>query len=253
MPPIGQILAIVLSLLAFGSILVGSWWILTHVPAWVQTQVDRLVFGTQTSSNSGQRRVWVPLYAYLQGGEIVPTARMNRLYREHMEFYGAPEFVAVADRPDDPEVARPLLFACWPKDSNGLLHLTTLGMSNRPQPGSPDSIELHFAFKPDPINPQAEQVPGFLQIVGDDPFKNRKALKAGQVMRFEGIPGFPNCSNLLFLPSRLTSATAFVEDGEGSIHFLDLIPLTDQEVSLAAEQGLDALFEHFKQEGIDRN
>lgn len=241
----------VMFVLISGGTMVGLWWLLTRVPAWVQSRVDRLLGRMPESSTSGQPKIWVPIHAYLQSGDPVPTARMEFLYRLQMNFHGAPTAMAVAGQATDPQLPRPLFIARWPEDSKGVHHFSTLGISNRMQPGTSDSIELHFACKIAPDDPDLEMIPWLLQTVADDPFENQQALNAGHIMRFEGIPGFPSCMCLLFLPAQLSNGTNRIVDDQGPIHFLDIIPLTESEATLAAAQGAAALLEHFDREKID--
>jgi hypothetical protein len=247
------IFVFIMFLLIGGGTMVGLWWLLTRVPAWVQSRVDRLLGRNPEPLTSGQRRIWVPIDAYLQSDDPVPTARMGYLYREHLNFHGAPTAMALARQATDPGLPRPLFVARWPEDTTGVSHFTTLGMSNLMQPGTFDSIELHFACKIDSDDPDHEMIPSLLHTVADDPFENRQALKAGHIMRFEGIPGFPSCVCLMFLPSHLSNGTDHIVDSQGPIHFLDMIPLTESEATLAATNGAAALFEHLKREKVDVN
>src|SRR5262249_54537875 len=103
----------------------------------------------------------------------------------------------------------------------------TLGMSERRMPGADYFTELHFAVRAPLDKEQRLAVGGFLANLAESPFENRLKLDWWEVINNPGhIPGFSGCKHLLLHPRFAPDGTDTLEDPDGPVKLLYVVPIT---------------------------
>lgn len=185
-----------------------------------------------------------------------PTARMKRLYRQYAERLGDPTDVWEFDPADLPAPPSTLTYknvAVWPADDEcDVTTFLTLGMSDRLMPDTESRTELHMGVRAPLDKRQRQAVAGFLANLTEYPFENALALDWWHVLNNPGrIPEFPNCRHLIFHPRLTAAGFDTVDDPEGEVKLLAVVPITPHERHLAVDHNKDALLDHWETEGTD--
>jgi Suppressor of fused protein (SUFU) len=185
-----------------------------------------------------------------------PTPRMKRLYHQYRERLGDPLDLWVFDPADLPAPPSTLTYknvAVWPADAEcEVTSVLTLGMSDRLMPGTDYRTELHMGIRAPLDKDQRLAMARFLANIAEYPFENARALDWWHVLLSPGrIPGFPGCPHLLFHPRLTDAGFDTVDDPEGQVKLLAVVPITPHERHLAVDHNKDALRDYWEKEGTD--
>jgi hypothetical protein len=185
-----------------------------------------------------------------------PTPRMKRLYHQYRERLGDPPDLWVFDPADLPAPPPTLTYknvAAWPADDEcDVTTFLTLGMSDRLMPGTEYRTELHMGIRAPLDKNQRLAVARYLANIAEYPFENSRALDWWHVLANPGrIPGFPNCRHLIFHPRLTAAGFDTLDDPDGEVKFLAVVPITPHERHLAVDHNKDALLDHWEQHGTD--
>ena len=84
------------------------------------------------------------------------------------------------------------------------------------------------------------------------PFEFDRKLDWWEVIRFPGpLPGFRGCKHLLLHPRLNSEGFDLVDDTEGVVKVIYLVPITPLERQLFLDHGREALIDHFVRNEID--
>ncbi|MFO0878445.1 MAG: suppressor of fused domain protein [Gemmataceae bacterium] len=187
-----------------------------------------------------------------------PTPKMIRLYQH---------FRAAFDRePDDCWVFDPHELGSSPPPYLMLKHILvwnadqdcdvtafqTLGMSERLLPAGGTFAELHFAVRSRLETDQRLDFARFLANVASYPFQWGLRLDWWEIIRdVHPIPGFPGCRHLLLHPRFTPESFDEIDDEEGKIKLLYIVPLTPLERHILTNQGREEFMAFVTRERID--
>jgi hypothetical protein len=187
-----------------------------------------------------------------------PSEKMKRLYHRFSELCGG--------EPNDLWVFDPLDFEEPPPQYIGLKHVMawpadkecdvtafqSLGMSDRQMKGADYFAEVHWAIRARLKKPQRLEVARRVADVCTYPFQFDRKLDWWEVIRDPGrMPGFEGCKHLLLHPKLTPEGFDTVEDEEGLIKVLCLIPITPLERHLIVDHGRQALVEYWTDNDTD--
>jgi hypothetical protein len=186
-----------------------------------------------------------------------PTARMIRLYHFFSNRYGSePEDLWIFDpaEEDNPPAYLTLKHVMvWPADEDcDVTGFQTLGMSDRRMTGAGYDAELHMAIRAPLEKAGRERLARFLCNVATYPFHYQRKLDWWEVISHPGlIPSFEGCKHLLLHPRLTEAGIDEVEDEDGLIKILYIVPITPIERHLLVEHGKDSFLEYIEKEEID--
>ncbi len=84
------------------------------------------------------------------------------------------------------------------------------------------------------------------------PFQHERKLDWWEVLSNPGrLPGFNGCKHLLLHPRLSPEGFDLVEDSEGIVKVLYVLPITPRERQLLLEHGREALVDYFVENDID--
>jgi hypothetical protein len=180
---------------------------------------------------------------------------MLRLYRVFSHIMGGePEDLWVFDASAEAEpsnlhmVSVPVWVA---NEQSDITAFNTLGMSEAYMPGADYFCELNLGYRGSLEKPQRERMARFLANIFEYPFANHLKLDVWETIRDPGaIPFFPGCRHLLVSPP-LDSDFQYLDDPDGLVKWLFLIPITPRERHLLLEHGRDAFLDHCEQNDVD--
>ena len=186
-----------------------------------------------------------------------PTPKMIRLYHQlTVHLFGEPEDLWVYD-PANLANPSPLLrlthVAAWPADRKcDVTGFNTLGMSRRKMKGADYYTELHMAIRRRLTKPQRERVARFLANVAQYPFDHNRCLDWWHVLNNPGeVPFFPHCPHLLFHPRLTPQGHDQIDDPQGLVKLLFVVPITPLEHHLLTAHGPASFREHVTENRID--
>jgi hypothetical protein len=182
---------------------------------------------------------------------------MKRLYHQlTVHHFGEPEDLWTYDpaRATNPSPKLRLTYvAVWPADKKcDVTGFNTLGMSRRKMKGADYYTELHMGIRARLTKAKRERISGFLANVAQYPFDHNRCLDWWHVLNNPGtIPLFPNCSQLLFHPRLTPTGLDRIDDPQGLVKLLYVVPITPLEHHLLTAHGQEAFEEHVAENGID--
>jgi tetratricopeptide (TPR) repeat protein len=187
-----------------------------------------------------------------------PSAKMIRLYHRFSELCGGePEDLWVFDPLEFEKPAPPFLglthVMAWPADKDcDVTSFLSLGMSDRRMVGADYCCEVQFAIRAPLTEQQRLEVARRVADVCAYPFQFDRKLDWWEVILDPGrLPGFQGCKHLLLHPRLGPKGFDLVEDPEGIVKVLYLVPITPLERRLLVEHGRCALQEYLANNDID--
>jgi tetratricopeptide (TPR) repeat protein len=187
-----------------------------------------------------------------------PSAKMKRLYHRFSELCGGePEDLWVFDPLDFVEAPPPFLglthVMAWPADKDcDVTSFLSLGMSERRMIGADYFCEVQFAIRAPLTKQQRLEVARRVADTCAYPFQYDRKLDWWEVIRNPGrLPGFEGCQHILLHPRLNPEGFDLVEDPEGIVKVLYLVPITPLERHLIVEHGRQALQEYLAANDID--
>jgi hypothetical protein len=181
-----------------------------------------------------------------------PTPHMIRLFHRFSGLLGRQPDDGFICEPELPE--QPLVHvALWrPDRDSDVTSLQTFGMSAKPMPNSTTRAELHLGCREPLDEAQCEQLAYLLAHLAAYPFLHRVPLDWWEIIPNAGhLPGFPGCRHLLLHPRLAEESTDEIDDEEGTIKLLYVVPITEYERRLLVEQGREAFLDHLVLNRID--
>jgi hypothetical protein len=180
---------------------------------------------------------------------------MIRLYHRLTQRWGEPTdlFVFDAREMDHPVNLQLLHVPSWGADKRcEVTSLNTLGMSEQRMRGARYFAELHLAFRGKLREKQRLDLARLLADVAEYPFQNRLKLDWWEIIpTVYRIPVFTGCRHLLLHPKLVTEGMDKIEDEDGTVKLLYVVPITPLERHLLAEHGRQAYLDYIKDEGVD--
>jgi hypothetical protein len=183
---------------------------------------------------------------------------MKRLYHRCSELCGGePEDLWVFDPLDFKEPPPPFLglthVMAWPADEHcDVTSFQSLGMSDRRMTGADYFCEVHFALRARLTEQERLEVARRIADVCAYPFQFDRKLDWWEVIRDPGrLPGFEGCQHLLLHPRLTPEGFDQIEDPDGIVKVLHLVPITPLERQLLLEHGRRALQEYLAENEID--
>jgi hypothetical protein len=184
-----------------------------------------------------------------------PTPKMIRLYHQLVAGLGEPEDLWVFDPTELPQPNKLRLthVPVWPADeSRDVTLFNTLGMSERRMQGADYFTELHFAVRSALDKDQRLQVARFLADVAEYPFQNNLKLDWWELINpGRPIPAFSGCKHLLLHPRLAPDGTDTLDDPDGPVKLLYLVPITPAERQLLLTRGRSAFLRQVEDNEID--
>lgn len=154
-----------------------------------------------------------------------------------------------SDRADLPPEMEILLW--HPDQFSDLTTLATLGMSDRVMPGG-QRAELHFAWAGQLSREQESEMVEFLANLALFPFLSGQGAHLWQVIELDGeIPHFRGKKALLFHPPFHEDGWALAQSSQGDVRILNVVPISDDEKTLAIHHGIAPLVERWQKEGFN--
>jgi hypothetical protein len=158
---------------------------------------------------------------------------MARLYGQLAGMLGEPEDLWVYDPLDAPQPNDLLLVhvAVWPAQGpDDVNEFNTLGMSEQRMTGADHFVELHLSRRGPLAREQREEIARYLANLVMYPFVNNLRLGPWEVIPNAGrIPGCEGCRHLLLCPQTAPNGIAEVDDPEGTVRLLFVVPITPRE------------------------
>jgi hypothetical protein len=186
-----------------------------------------------------------------------PTPKMVRLYHElSRRLGGEPEDLWVFDPADlaDPSPRLRLTHVmAWPADDDcDVTSFNTLGMSDRRMTGADYFAELHFGWRSRLGKDERLRVARFLANVAQYPFDHDLKLDWWEVIKRPGsILPFSGCRHVLLHPRFAKDGLDQLDDPDGPVKLLWVVPITPLERHLLVDHGRAAFVSHVQENHID--
>jgi hypothetical protein len=184
-----------------------------------------------------------------------PTKKMKRLYDRLVDHWGQPTDLFVFDaREIKHPVCLPLLFVpTWVADKQcDVTAFNTLGMSNLRMKRATYFTELHFAYRGSLSERRRLSVARKLADVAEYPFENGLKLDWWHIIPKAGaIPAFPGCRHLLLHPKFKNEGFDTIDDEDGLVKVLYVVPITPRERHIIIAHGRNAFWDYVEDERID--
>jgi hypothetical protein len=130
--------------------------------------------------------------------------------------------------------------------------LQTLGMSDHAMPGTGERVELHMAVRAPLTEPQRNALAQFLANMSLYPFDHGCALDWWHTLAKPGpIPHFPGCAHVLLHPRFTEEGFDTIDDEDGLVKVLYVVPITAHERHLLIDHGRTAFVDHLVEHEID--
>src|SRR5262249_19757617 len=142
--------------------------------------------------------------------------------------------------------------AAWlDEERRGMTCFNTLGMSERLMPGAAEPVELALAVRGGLEKKQRQATAGLLANLAQYPFDHNLKLDWWEAVNRPGfIPLFPGCRHLLLHPRLSPDGIDQLDDPDGAVKLLHVVPITPLERDLLVDHGRDAFLSHVAQEGL---
>jgi len=172
-----------------------------------------------------------------------PTPRMRRLFFKLVEVWGHPTRMAALGL---------LHIAVW-EDPGGLATaFNTLGLSDLAQTSDGAPFELHWMVKrPLPPTEQAEAATFLAQLAATASQPQAAFDWQTRVDVPAGVPGFASCREVWLHPALTDDDPDTLDDPQGPVKVLYVIPLTEYESFVLRREGPLALREYASANSID--
>jgi hypothetical protein len=184
-----------------------------------------------------------------------PTPKMIRLYHRLVQRWGEPTDVFVFDARalDHPINLQLIHVPTWGADEHcELTTLSTLGMSEQRMQGAEYFAELHLAYRGSLPKEQRLALAGLLANIAEYPFEHRLKLDWWEIIPRAGhIPVFSGCRHLLLHPKFHEQGVDVIEDEDGTVKLLYVVPITPFERHLLAEHSRGAFRNYLREEAVD--
>ncbi len=141
----------------------------------------------------------------------------------------------------------------WAADEEcGVTGLNTLGMSDLPMPGTGGFVELHLGFRGDLTADQRLGLARRLADLAQYPFEHGLSLDWWQIVRVEGsLPAFTGCRHLLLHPKLAEGGIEHLEDEDGPVKLIYVVPITPYERHLLTCHGRSDFLRHIDVNDVD--
>ena len=184
-----------------------------------------------------------------------PTPKMIRLYHQLQWLMGEPTDLFVFDAAElDHPVHLPLIHVpSWAADEHcDVTGLNTLGMSERPIPGTDEYAEFHLGFRGRLTQAECLDLARLLANVAEYPFENGLKLGWWEIIPRAGhIPVFTGCRHLLLHPKLAEGGIEQLEDDEGPVKLIYVVPITPYERRLLTGHGRSSFLQYVEENGVD--
>lgn len=184
-----------------------------------------------------------------------PTAKMIRLHHRLRGVMGEPTDLFVFDASDSSRPLHlPLLHVpTWAADEHcDVTGLNTLGMSERQMPGADAFVELHLGFRGHLDKGQRLDLARMLADVAEYPFENGLKLDHWEIIpEVSRIPVFAGCRHLLLHPRLAEGGIDRLEDEDGPVKLIYVVPITPYERHLLTAHGRSEFLRHVEEEDVD--
>jgi hypothetical protein len=184
-----------------------------------------------------------------------PSALAGAVHDALLEHFGEPEHTFRFEAPDAGESDVPDVvdvFAWTASATIGITNFATAGMSDRPMSGVAHRAELHFAVRAVLDDEELERAATTLANLAAFPFLTGRSLDWWHTLvRFGSLPGFPSCSAVLLHPAFTHGGWDRIESGDSTIKILNVVPITEDEMATARDQGVGSLMERIYRDDID--
>lgn len=136
-----------------------------------------------------------------------------------------------------------------PDQHSDLSTLVTLGMSDLPMANG-ERAELHMAWEGQLSQDQESSLVEFLANLALYPFLSGQSAHWWQIIALDGeIPMFKGKKALVFHPPFHEEGWALAETSAGPVRILNVVPISDDEQTLAIHHGIAPLVERWQREG----
>ncbi len=151
-------------------------------------------------------------------------------------------------------VTHPLLYVpSWVADKRcDVTSLNTLGMSEKRMRNAKYFAELHLAYRGKLREKERLELARLLADVAEYPFQNRLKLDWWEIIpTVYRIPVFTGCRHLLLHPRLVREGMDKIEDEDGTVKLLYVVPITPLERHLLADHGRRAFLDYIEPEVVD--
>ena len=187
-----------------------------------------------------------------------PSDLVRTVYFEHVDHFGDPNHSIRFEDDTKCEVGAqfpPIIdVMIWrPDDSIDIATFSTIGMSERPMGDANFRAELHFAIRRESLTEEEEyQIAIFLANLATYPFYYKTHLDWWHSLRDPGrIPFFSEGMAVLFHPRFVVDGWDTVTCDKQEVRLLNVVPITQEELQLKKDSGLDPLFDRWTEMNID--
>lgn len=185
---------------------------------------------------------------------VAPSDKLKRLYHQlTRHYFGEPGEMFVFDEPSQPWHLPVIHVLVWRADEHcDVTTFNTLGMSDRHMIGADYFSELHLEFRGVISETEQVSVARYLADIAEYPFMHDRKLDWWERLANPGkIPLFPECTQILFHPALVEGALDVIDDDEGPVKLLYVVPITPTENHILREHGKDAFNDYVAENEID--
>lgn len=187
--------------------------------------------------------------------ERQPTPKMFRVFARLKRWFGQPDEIHVFDpaKLPQPRDLQLLFVHVWVTDAvRQLTFFHTIGMSERLIPGTSYFAELHISVRGSLHNEQRQLLAAFLANLAQHPFDHSENLDWWQIQMKPGpIPVFTGCPHVMISSTPILAGSAQIDDQDGPIKLLHLIPVTPHEAAMRRKEGRSAFGRYVVQNAVD--
>ena len=184
-----------------------------------------------------------------------PSNLTKHIYLDALDHFGESDESFSFEDPPPPGSNWPKridVFAWKPQIDLNMYSFSTIGMSDVPQGDKKLRTELHFAIRDNSLDINLKRVAVFMANLASYPFMNNLYLDWGHTILSPGIiPYFEKCSSVMFFPAFVKSVWDTTRFDDMEIHYLNIVPLTMNEISHKNKNGPNSLYDYFDENNID--
>ncbi len=175
---------------------------------------------------------------------VEPSDISRFVFDDHVTHYGEPEFHFALGKDSLQALDYLDVFVWEPTSEIPMTTFSTMGMCERKQFQKNYSVEIHWTIRGFLTADAKQACTEFLARLAEWPFLKNISYDYWSILPNLQVPGFPNCSGILFHPALVDGAWDHTHFGLEEIRILNMIPIAESELQMAQTLGVRGMLNY---------